>query len=123
MVTDESPAGQDVHEFFVNMDNIYLQTELKSAAREPELTRARWRYGLVLLGLAMLHQYAQTSKAASKNGASRATEMIEDKNGSVDAKIEDLGKAVAPFLLPVIHSLGTLDVEGTLAVDDSGEAM
>lgn len=123
MVTDESPAGKDVHEFYVNMDNIYLKTELKSAAQKPELTRARWRYGLVLLGLALLHQHAQTSKAASKNGASRATELMEDEDGGVDARIEDLGKAVAPFLLPIIHSLGTLDVDSTLAADDSGEAV
>ncbi len=122
VVTDETPEGQDVHEFYVNMDNVYLNTELKSGAQESELTRARWRYGLVLLGLAILHQHAQTSKAASKNGTSRAIEHGEDNNSNVDTKIEDFGRAVAPFLLPIINSLGTLDTESTLAVDDSGEA-
>lgn len=122
VITDENPKGQDVHEFYVNMDNIYLKTELKSASQEPELTKARWRFGLVLLGLAVLNQYAQTSKAELRNGSSRALEAGEDNN-SVEAKIEDLGKAVGPFLLPIIHSLGTLDVENTLAMDDSGEEM
>lgn len=122
VITDENPKGQDVHEFYVNMDNIYLKTELKSASQEPELTKARWRFSLVLLGLAVLNQYAQTSKAKSRNGSSRALEAAEDNN-SVEARIEDLGKAVGPFLLPIIHSLGTLDVENTLAMDDSGEDM
>lgn len=122
VITDENPKGQDIHEFYVNMDNIYLKTELKSASQEPELTKARWRFGLVLLGLAVLNQHAQTSKVESKNGSSRATDGRED-NDSVETKIEDLGKAVGPFLLPIIHSLGTLDVENTLAVDDSGEEM
>lgn len=122
LVTDETPDGQDVHEFYVNMDNLYLKTELKSAAHESELTKARWRFGLVLLGLAMLHQHAQTNQLASKNGASKAAERTDDDNGNVDSKVEDLGKAVAPFLLPIINSLGALDVDNSLAVDDSGEA-
>lgn len=121
LVTDETPDGHDVHEFYVNMDNLYLKTELKSATQESELTKARWRFGLVLLGLALLNEHAQTSQPVSKNGASRAIERIDDDNGNVDAKVEDLGKAVAPFLLPIISSLGALDVDNTLAVDDSGE--
>lgn len=120
VVTDENPEGQDIHEFYVNMDNMYLKTELKSASKEPELTKARWRFGLVLLGLAVLHQHAQASKSESKNGASRAIETSDEDDG-VEAKVESFGKAIGPFLLPIINSLGTLDVENTLAVDDSGE--
>jgi len=122
LVTDETPDGQDIHEFYVNMDNLYLKTELKSAAQESELTKARWRFGLVLLGLAMLHKHAQTSQLASKNGTSSVTEQTDDDNSNVDTKVEDLGRAVAPFLLPIINSLGALDVDNTLAVDDSGDA-
>ena len=122
LVTDENPEGQDVHEFYVNMDNIYLKTELKSTIQEPELTRARWRYGLVLLGLAILRQHAQISDATSINGASKAGERTEEDNGNVDIKIKELGEAVAPFLLPIINSLGALDMESSLAIDDSGEA-
>jgi hypothetical protein len=120
VVTDENPEGQDVHEFYVNMDNLYLKTELKSGGQEPELTKARWRFGLVLLGLAVLHQHAQNSASESKNGAGRAIEGSDDNN-SVEAEIEGFGKAVGPFLLPIINSLGTLDAEYTLAVDDSGD--
>lgn len=122
LVTDETSDGQDVHEFYVNMDNLYLRTELKSAAQESELTKARWRFGLVLLGLALLHEHAQTSQQESRNGAGKASERSNDDNGDVDGKVEDLGKAVAPFLLPIINSLGALDVDNTLSVDDSGES-
>jgi hypothetical protein len=38
------------------MDNIYLKSELKSSSTDPEINRARFKYGLVLLGLAILQQ-------------------------------------------------------------------
>lgn len=55
--------AEDVYDFFVNMDNLYLKTELKIAGpAEIELTNARFKYGMVLVGLALLHQHTQDQK-------------------------------------------------------------
>ena len=47
---DNNGSGQEVYDFYINMDNIYLKSELKSSSTDPEINRARFKYGLVLLG-------------------------------------------------------------------------
>lgn len=125
VVTDENDRGEDIRDFYVNMDNIYLKTELKSSGQDVEVIKARWRFGLVLLGLAVLHQDAQSRKVEHNDkGVASKEKGLESKDDkeSDDDKIGYFSKAVAPFLLPIINSLGTLDAESILTVDDSGEA-
>ena len=38
------------------MDNLYLNTEIKPVHCEPKVVRARFTYGMVLLGLALVQQ-------------------------------------------------------------------
>lgn len=112
------PAAQDVYDFLINMDNVFLKSELKITAEEPEVMKARWKYGLVLVGLALLHDEAH----AWKKGDSEQPEPTEDANAeNIETRIEHLTKALAPVLLPMINSLGSLDLEGALAMSASGE--
>lgn len=108
----------DVYDFFINMDNVFLKTELKTTSEEIEVLKARWKYSLVLVGLAMLHDDTQSNKNKKQEDA----ELVEEKNGeTLPAQIEYLTKALAPILLPMINSLGSLDLEGALAMSASGE--
>ena len=94
-----------------------MKAELKATSEEIEVVKARWKYGLVLVGLALLHDQAQTSKANKPDD----TELAEEKNGeTVPAQIERFTKALAPILLPMINSLGALDLEGAVAMTASG---
>lgn len=111
---------EDLYDFFVNMDNIYLKTELKVAAGdEVELTRARFKYGMVLVGLALLYQHTQDRKK-------EPDEDEEVDEGSVERSLPErvkyITKAIAPMLLPMITSLAELSVEERSTLDDSGEA-
>jgi hypothetical protein len=116
----ENGNAPDVYDFFVNMDNICLKSELKSSGLEPELVRARWKYGLVLLGLALLHEYAQSSKV--KGGDDQIGLENDHDENNIEERVEYFSRAIAPVLLPIINSLGDLDLEATLAIDGSGEA-
>lgn len=109
----------DVYDFKINMDNIFFKSELKSGGDEVELIRARWKYALVLIGLAMLHDDAQTKKT-SKNDDSPNGE--DEKSESIDTRVANLTRALAPVLLPMIDSLGAMEAEGALAAAASGEA-
>jgi hypothetical protein len=105
----------DVYDFYINMDNLFLKTELKAAGDEIELIRARWQYGLVLVGLALLHEDAKKSKT---------DEVKEEENGqTIEVQIESVTRALAPVLLPMIDALGALEVENVLAATASGEAV
>lgn len=93
--------------FYVNMDNIHLLTEIKGKPRDnPQLLESKYKYGMVLIGLAMLKEYEYQKK--SLNGL--------DDNDSLDEtnvydNIRKTTKAISPFLLPMINSLGGLEVK------------
>lgn len=99
---DES-TGLSKYDFFVNADNIYLQTELKATNLEPELLKARFKYGMTLVGLGALRA-SQESERASKD-------QDEDDKRSGEDLVALATDIVAPVLLPMIDGLGGLELE------------
>ena len=54
---------EEGHDFYVNMDNIHLQTEVKGNPKaDPTILKARYKYGLVLIGLALLKEFENNYK-------------------------------------------------------------
>ena len=87
----------DVYDFFVNMDNIHLQTEIKPIAKNEgkmRLLKARYKYSMVLIGLGVLGYYDNHKDETSEN-AEGPEEMIR--------KISDM---LSPVLLPMIDVMG-----------------
>jgi hypothetical protein len=111
----------DIYDFFINMDNLYLKSELKSGVKEEsEVIRARFKYGLVLVGLALLQQKAQNKKQSSGVSKDEETEQNEDQE-NIESRVETFSKALAPIIVPMIESLGA-PLEDGLLKDGSGEA-
>jgi len=100
-------AGEDNgYDFFINIDNSYLKTEMKGDAKtDPVILEARYRYGMVLLGISIL-DFEENKHKDKKNG------KTEENGPSVYDKISMLTDAVAPTLLPMIASLGSSEFEG-----------
>ncbi len=105
----DSDGAADVYDFFVNVDNLYLKTEMKSSGQEPKVDEARFIYGMVLLGLALLHQDSGSKKALDEVLSS--TFEGQTNEISIEEKVEEFSKAVAPVLLPMIDYLGEIDLE------------
>ncbi|MFA5252812.1 MAG: hypothetical protein WC454_09555 [Phycisphaerae bacterium] len=83
------------------MDNIHLLTEQKSGVNtDCKLLEARYKYGMVLIGLALLKDH-QTSN----------NESSTDSETDIYQKISYITRAVSPILLPMISGLGDLDIE------------
>lgn len=117
----------DVFDFKINMDNVFLKTELKSTKNDIELIQKRWQYALVLVGLALLHEDRQQRKANHDGngsiGANGPRDDAEDGNSeTIEDKVAKVSTALAPVLLPMIDSLGSLDVEMTETANSSAEA-
>lgn len=111
--------SHDVYDFKINMDNLFMKSELKTGGDEVEMIRARWKYGLVLIGLALLHDENQNKKGyVESEDAGRE----EDNSESIENRVEQVTRAVAPVLLPMINSLGALEVEEAMAAVSAGEA-
>lgn len=118
----------DVFDFIINMDNVFLKSELKSSKQAIEVVQKRWQYALVLVGLALLHddkQKSQSGTAKGKDSAWQETDSDRDESGSeqIDQRIEALTIALAPVLLPMIESLGALDIDSVSSFSASAESV
>ena len=101
--SDDEDASNGYHTYYINMDNIYLNTELKTTKENPEIWKARWQYGMVLIGMALLRGDTATG-APSGNG--QAPESNESE--TPEETVYKATAAIAPVLLPLIEHLGGL---------------
>ena len=117
---DDNGNGEshDIYDFLINMDNLFLKSELKVAGSEIEMIRARWKYGLVLIGLALLHDDTQSKHAHGADDGDQGDENVD----SIEKRVEHFTRAIAPILLPMINSLGALEIEESVTTVASGEA-
>lgn len=113
---------QTVYNFYLNEDNIALQTELKASRTNAAVLLRQFEVGVVLIGLALIHDQHQTKKY-------HASESAEDKDAeaSLQDRVKLLSRAVAPVLLPMIQILGELgeddiDQSDLVGMADHGDA-
>ena len=120
--TNETPSTSEkvIFDFFINTDNIHLQRYLKSelkAGEDDRVARIRYELGMMLGGLALIHQDRLDKKVNHSNGEEEGT-----KRESIESRVAEVTKAFAPFLLPMIDALGALDEEQIAASTTSGDA-
>ncbi len=98
-------SGELGYDFFVNIDNIHLLTELKTAKNtEIKAVQAKYKFGLVLIGLALLNDNDKQQKAEDT-----------DESESIYTTIEKITKAISPIILPMIDTLGALELHDLVA--------
>lgn len=88
----------DTYDFFVNMDNIHLQTEVKPIAKNEgkmKLLKARYKYSMVLLGLSVLGYYEN-----------HKTEEEGKPEESPEEAIRKISEMLSPVILPMIDVMG-----------------
>jgi hypothetical protein len=93
---------------------------LKGSKTEPELVRAQFKYGMVLLGLAMLQQDIEDHR--QKDGAEEEQESGNGNGVCIEKNVEAFSRAVAPVVIPMINSLGSLSLEEEPFLAASGES-
>jgi hypothetical protein len=114
------------HTFYINMDNVSLKTEMKYAKQDSRLLSAKFKYGNVLLGLAILHD-AEKSGGLRANGdqGDGEDESVERERERESVSVQDVIRrvtdAVAPVLLPIIDQLSGLSEEHLEELSSVGE--
>jgi hypothetical protein len=92
-------TGDEGYDFYVNMDNICLLSEVKARSDiDGKLLSGRYKYALVLIGLALLKEHAG-SKEEKKND--------ED----IFKGVSEVAERLSPIILPMISYLGELEIE------------
>lgn len=90
-------SGDEGYDFFVNMDNVYCLTEIKSRTKnDPEILKTQYKYGMVLIGLSLINSLEDEDEK-------------EEEIESMFAKISNITKGIAPMIIPMITALGDLE--------------
>lgn len=95
--------GKEVADFtfYINMDNLYLQHEIKSNVHSKRECEAYFEYGMALLGISIIYDDQEHS-----NG--------ENQFENTEEKIQDFGRALSPILIPMIKEFGDFDLKDEL---------
>ncbi|MDP9378618.1 MAG: hypothetical protein M3Q29_00405 [Chloroflexota bacterium] len=113
----------NVYDFYVNMDNIHLKRELKASGRDAQILKARFKFGMVLVGMGLLQEEVQSRRSTPMGGGTGDEGDDEPRLSdiNVEDRVEAFTRALAPVLLPMIASLGSIELDDPL-VAGSGEA-
>jgi hypothetical protein len=103
-------AGENGYDFHLNMDNVFLRTELQSIDRsdDAKLIEARFKYAMVLLGLAILKDQEFYEAGSNEAGEETSPEQLTLK----------VTRSFAPVVIPMIDTLGALQLEDILEGSD-----
>jgi len=115
---DGEGRGQTpIYDFFVNVDNIYLKTEEKASPSKADVLSARFKFGMILVGLGVLRhcsQHQETDEDTLDENSVRTSEPEEFVAQATDA--------IGPMLLPMIEALGDLELDEPLVYgEQSGD--
>ena len=102
----------DGYNFVLNESNRALETELKAAKAGAALMKKKFEVGCVLIGLALIHEH-QASKGKN-NG--------KDGEENLRQQVQQLTRALAPVLLPMVDGLNALGADELIDSDLLGQA-
>jgi hypothetical protein len=110
----DEASGQSVYSFYVNVDHIALRNDMKRSTEDAILQEAKFFYGNVLLGLALIHQQKSDEKRQIGRDYPKDPRPIEDI-------VEATTRASAPFLVPMIDYLGALTPDEAAGIAQLGD--
>ena len=84
-------------DYYLNMDNTYLLTELAGLrdSAKSELTKARYTYSMALIGMSIIGYYKNSSG---------------DEDADVPKMVKDVSTMIAPVLIPMLEAMSDLDL-------------
>jgi hypothetical protein len=119
---DENVASEDstaIYSFWVNVDNIHFKRECKYSKEDPKILKARWKYGLALIGMALIQADTKAQKSERDNGSTN--QGNEEETPTLEQRVFETSAAVAPVLLPIVETLGSLTEEQVAAGSQIGD--
>jgi len=100
-------TGTGAYDFYVNVDNVFLKKEVKlnKGIDSAPLLQAKFVYGLVLFGLAIIKN---KDEIENPSGNLRSG---EDSDLTIEKLVLISSKSFAPIILPMVEILGQLGEE------------
>lgn len=110
----ESKEGEEKYDYFINMDNVFLQQYLKGNPKKSGTLKLRFSIGMALVALSLLHQDQLKNKGVGLKGTDYDKTDVRDTVGGVTS-------ALAPFLIPMIESVSLLEEDEQYLSSSAGE--
>lgn len=112
----EQPDAKGQYDFFLNVDNVYLKTYMKSNPKEASSMKLRFSVGMTLVALSIIHQNKNKKKSTEDS------EDMQTDTTDINDLVEQMTKAIAPLLLPIIEGVSQLKADDeTYLPEDAGE--
>ena len=110
---DPDNGSLGTYDFFLNMDNRFLKSELESSKADPAVLKAQYEYGMALVGMGAVKYALDVAKSTPED---------EDPDITPQDAVKHASDSVAPMLLPMLNALGSLTAADLPATDeDAGE--
>lgn len=96
LVYEPTDNGGD---YYLNMENDYLLTELKSIRDKTkiDLTKARYTYSMALIGMSIISYYKNKS--------------AESEETDIPAEVKRISSMISPVLIPMLESMAELEID------------
>lgn len=110
-VIEDGDEGQSTYTFYINVDNVYLKTEMKETDADVAIEKTKFIWANVLIGLALLHD------------AKSRPSITEEESGAetVFSRIDRTTRALGPFLIPMIDHLGAITEDDVVHLAQRGD--
>ena len=79
---------------------------------------AKFKYGNVLVGLALIHDHRNRQNAGPRNSDASEDGQAEE---TIEAAVERTTRAMGPFLVPMIDYLGSLSSDDVAGLAQAGD--
>lgn len=109
--------------FYINVDNAFLKHAQKVSKQDARVVEARFVFGNVLVGLAVLQRFQQLEKSAKSDETESNDESPAQRLVSIGLPklVAEVTQATAPFLLPMIDRLGSLSQDAIESLAQAGD--
>lgn len=97
----DAPEGTIAYDYYVNMDNVYLQAAMKEQPKQTKNLRAQFKFGMSMIALAVVQQDLVSRPKTTVEEGDRGPWEVSDQ-------VKLFTSAMAPFLLPMVASLAKL---------------
>ena len=119
-VQEDGGEERTTYDFFINIDNLYLRTEMKYRRDNPVLLQAKYIYGNVLIGLALIQDHLGSERQTNAGG-NRPDERENGDGISIEERVAHCTRALGPFILPMINYLGALSEDDVTTLGQVGD--
>jgi hypothetical protein len=111
--------GSAVFDYFINMNNVFVDQAAKEGPRRVRQIRDRYKFGMTLLTLALIRHDLDMRK---REAAAERDDDERPPRQDVHEMVAEVTSAIAPFLLPLVDSLAHITSEYESLSAIAGEA-